>query len=135
MANTLNYPKLNIQIEGKGSITDMYSVETFNPSLKLETKTILNSSKGYVSIFSTSTSPVRKVILDMPYYNSSVETAYTINVRTTYAASGTSVQTEESLEGIIIKNYPLSFGATITNIEISTNSTSDRTVKSSIYSW
>ena len=135
MANTLNYPKLNIQVEGKGSITDIYSVETFNPTSKLETKTILNSSKGYVSIFSAVVSPVRKVVLDMPYYNSSVETAYTINVRTTYTASGTSVQKEESLEGIVIKNYPSSFGATITNIEISTNSTTDRIVKSSIYSW
>ena len=135
MANTLNYPKLNIQVEGKGSITAIYSVETFNPTSKLETKTILNSSKGYVSIFSAVVSPVRKVVLDMPYYNSSVETAYTINVRTTYTASGTSVQKEESLEGIVIKNYPSSFGATITNIEISTNSTTDRIVKSSIYSW
>jgi hypothetical protein len=135
MANTLNYPKLNIQIEGKGSVTDIYSVEVFNPTSKLESKTILNSSKGYVSIFSSVVLPIRKIILDMPYYNSSAETAYTVNVRTTFTASGTSVQTEESLEGIIVKNYPSSFGATITNIEISTNSTTDRTIKSSIYSW
>jgi hypothetical protein len=135
MANTLNYPKLNIQVEGKGSVTDIYSVEVFNPTSKLESKTILNSSKGYVSIFSSVILPIRKIILDMPYYNSSAETAYTVNVRTTFTASGTSVQTEESLEGIIVKNYPSSFGATITNIEISTNSTTDRTIKSSIYSW
>ena len=135
MANTLNYPKLNIQVEGKGSVTDIYSVEVFNPTSKLESKTILNSSKGYVSIFSSVVLPIRKIILDMPYYNSSAETAYTVNVRTTFTASGTSVQTEESLEGIIVKNYPSSFGATITNIEISTNSTTDRTIKSSIYSW
>jgi hypothetical protein len=135
MANTVNYPKLNIQVEGKGSVTDLYSVEVFNPTSKLESKTVLNSSKGYVSIFSSVVLPVRKIILNIPYYNSSNETAYTINVRTTYAASGTSVQTEESLEGIIVKNYPTSFGANITNIEISTNSSSDRIVNSAIYSW
>lgn len=135
MANTLNYPKLNIQVEGKGSITDVYSVETFNPLSKLESKTVINSNKGYVSIFTTTVLPVRKVILDIPYYVSALETEYSVNVRTTYSSSGTSVQTVESLEGLIIKNYPSNFGNTITNIEISTTSVSDRVVKSSIYSW
>lgn len=135
MANTLNYPKLNIQVEGKGNITDIYSVETFNPLSKLESKTVINSSKGYVSIFTTTVLPVRKVILDIPYYVSALETEYSVNVRTTYAASGNTVQTVESLEGLVIKNYPSNFGNTITNIEISTTSVSDKVVKSSIYSW
>lgn len=135
MANTLNYPKLNIQIEGKGSITDIYSVETFNPISKLELKTVINSSKGYVSIYSTAILPIRKVILDIPYYVSALETEYSVNLRTTYSSSGTTVQTVESLEGLVIKNYPSLFGATITNIEINTTSNTDRTIKSSIYSW
>jgi len=138
MANTQNYPKLTINIEGKNKITDMYDIQTFLPSRKIESEVTIDNEDGYVSLFSSSTIPVRKVIIEAPYYNATVETEFTIDVKTIYndPISG-NVEKVESVEGINIKNYPESYGARIVDVLVKTSATSDypKTIKSRIYAW
>lgn len=135
MANILYFPKLTIQIEGKNQVTDIYSLENFQPLLKSERTSILNSSKGWISVYSANSLPIRKVIIEAPYFNSSVETAYTVSVKTIYSGASGTVENVQSIEGLNIINYPAAWGATIQDIQISTSSVSDRTIKTSIYNW
>jgi hypothetical protein len=133
--NTLNYPKQVIQIEGKNKITDRYDVTTFDPTNKIESEILIDDTSGEVSCFLSYVLPVRKVIIDAPIYNSSLELPYTITVKTSYSVSGVSTTISENIEGFNIKTYPESFGQNITNIAIQTSSVNLKSIKCGIYGW
>jgi len=137
-ANTQNYPKLTLNIEGQSKITDMYNIQTFLPSRKIESEVTIDNTDDYVSLFSSSTLPVRKVIIEAPYYDATVEQEYTIDVKTIYnhPVSG-NIESVESVEGINIKNYPETYGGRIVDILVKTSASTEypKTIKSRIYAW
>lgn len=133
--NTLNYPKQIIQIEGKEKITNMYDVYSFNPSDKVESELLIDNTSGVVSVFLPYVLPVRKIIIESPIYDSTLEINYTITLITTLSISGTTSTISENIEGITIKSYPESFGQNITNITLQTSSSNPKTIKCKIYGW
>lgn len=133
--NTLNYPKQVIQIEGKDKITDRYDVSNFNPTNKIESEILIDNTSGEVSCFLSYVLPVRKVIIDAPVYNPSLELPYTITLKTSYSVSGISTTISENIEGFNIKTYPESFGQNITNVTLQTSSVNLKSIKCALYGW
>jgi len=133
--NTLNYPKQIVQIEGKEKVTSMYDVLPFNPTDKVESEILINNSSGVVSVFLPYVVPVRKIIIEAPIYNSSLENVYSITLNTTYSVSGINTTISENIEGITIKSYSKAYGLNITNVSLQTSSSDFKTIKCKIYSW
>lgn len=133
--NTLNYPKQIVQIEGKEKITNMYDVYSFNPSDKIESELLIDSTSGVVSVFLPYVLPVRKIIIESPIYDSTLEVAYTVTLITTRSVSGVTSTISENIEGITIKSYPKSYGEYITNLTLQTSSTNPKSIKCKIYGW
>lgn len=139
MASTLNFPKITLQIEGKGSVKDMYETDTFNPEQITEwrDKKFLDI-KGWVNVYHDlyPDLPVRKVIIKAPEYDPTIELPYLTYVKTTYndPISGL-IESIKAVEGINIENYPEAYGINITSIDIMTNSTIARDVECRVYQW
>lgn len=138
-SSTLNYPKITIQIEGKGSVKDVYETDTFNPEQITEwrDKKFLDI-KGWVNVYHDlyPDLPVRKVIIKTPELDPTVELPYLTWVRVTYndPISGL-VDSLKAVEGINIENYPAAYGINITSIDIMTDSTIARDVEIKVYQW
>lgn len=138
-SSTLNYPKITIQIEGKGSVKDVYETDTFNPEQITEwrDKKFLDI-KGWVNVYHDlyPDLPVRKVIIKTPELDPTVELPYLTWVRVTYndPISGL-INSLKAVEGINIENYPAAYGINITSIDIMTDSTVARDVEVKVYQW
>lgn len=136
--STLNWPKLQINIEGKGITRDLYNIETFNPKVSEWTDELL-AQDGWVQVFNNrmSSCPVRKVVIESPYFNPNVELPWVTQVRITMndPVSGL-IQSVKNVEGVCIENYPQSFGETIEEIEVQVSSIQlSKIVSVRTYSW
>lgn len=134
----LGFPKLLLQIEGKGVLKDLYHIETFNPKVVVwNDKIDLNS--GFIEIYNNNMLrvPVRKVIYEIPMYKQNVETEWYTVVRTTIydVLSSSEISYEEILEGLVIKNYPKIYSENLRKIEIKVTSSDKKDIFVTILGW
>ena len=139
MAINLNIPKETIQIEGKDKVTNLFEVNSFEPTNKLESTVNIIDTDGYVSVYANSISPIRRIYIQAPVYNFNIELPYVNKVKISrYEAVGATgvVESEMAVEGVNILKFPEEFGSLITNVEVATTcSASTKEIKVGIYAW
>jgi len=130
-------PKINIEIQGRRVVTDMYKTYQFPVDEKLETKIKLNVNSGTKSIYLDSVYPVRMIIIDSPVQDDDVDTYSTSLIITTLGvgvASGVETDQIIDIHGFNILRFPKSFGERITDIKLVTDSVDDITIGVNLYS-
>lgn len=139
MAINSSLPKETIQVEGKEKITSQYEVNTFSPTRKLESTVEIIDTDGYVNVFTQNITPVRRIYINAPIFNSTIELPYVTKIKIsrleTIGATGI-IENELCVEGLNILKFPEAFGELITNVQVSTTcSESSKIVKVSVYAW
>jgi hypothetical protein len=139
MANSLNSPKLTIQIEGKNKVRDLYQQKIFEPVRVFENTLDLNEVIDWVSIYPSSLQvPIRQVIVEAPILDESLELPYTVELKTTVSQDVTgSVEFVEEIEAITIKSYSESFGSKILDIQVRCSAPEDntKTISARVHAW
>lgn len=135
----LNIPKETIQIEGKDRVTNLFEVNSFEPTNKMETTVEIIDTDGYVPVFTSIVSPIRRIYIQAPIYNYTLELPYVNKVKITrYEAVGATglIESEIAVEGVNILKFPEEFGNLITSVEVCTTcSTGVKQIKVCIYAW
>lgn len=130
-------PKINIEIQGRRVITDMYKTYQFPVDEKLETKIKLNVNSGTKSIYLDSVYPVRMIIVDAPVQDDDVDIYSTSLIITTLGIGASSgVETDQIIDvhGFNCLRFPKSFGERITDIKLVTDSLDDISIDVRMYS-
>ena len=130
-------PKINVEIQGRRVITDMYKTYQFPVDEKLETKIKLNVNSGTKSIYLDSVYPVRMIIVDAPVQDDDVDIYSTSLIITTLGIGASSgVETDQIIDvhGFNCLRFPKSFGERITDIKLVTDSLDDISIDVRMYS-